>query len=273
MLGTLTSPRSGLWVWEGELELHNIIAKVADRLLSKRTTDTFTEMKLTPEAAEARQSSEPGPFESLFFANSGRIAHKWIHYLPVYDRVLARYRGTPIRMLEIGVFKGGSLELWRNYFGPSATIFGIDINPDCATMAEPPNQIRIGSQADPAFLAGVVDEMGGAPDIVLDDGSHVASHQVASFKALWPKLKPGGVYIIEDIHSSYWPRWEGGYRRSGTAIDLVKTLIDDQHGWHHGRGQRLADRTEIGAIHVHDSIAVIEKVAQPLKPGHYTTGH
>jgi cephalosporin hydroxylase len=170
------------------------------------------------------------------------------------------------------VFKGGSLNMWREYFGPKATIFGIDINPDCATYATAPNQVRIGSQADPAFLKSVVDEMG-APDIILDDGSHFASHQRASFRALWPLLKDGGLYVIEDTHTSYWPgQCEGGYRRTGTAVELAKTLIDDMHGWYHTKGSKEAARDSIRAIHIYDSLFVVEK-GKVDPPKHIMIGH
>lgn len=252
----------------------DLARRVTKKLLWKRAVarHLFDSLALSPSEAEARKSADPGPLETLFFANQGKLAHKWISYLPFYDEMLAPYRGKPIKMLEIGVFRGGSLELWRNYFGPQATIYGIDNNPECAGFADPPSQVRIGSQADPDFLRRVVDEMG-APDIVLDDGSHVASHQLASFRTLFPLLKNGGLYIIEDMHTSYWPEHEGGYGRRGTAVDLTKTLIDDMHAWHHLVGSRevFAPKEEIGRITVEDSIVALRKVAR-LRPGHYKTG-
>ena len=195
----------------------------------------------------------------LFFGHQGRIIHKWIHYLDIYQHHFAAYRNTPVKFLEIGVFKGGSLELWRNYFGLNATIFGIDIDPACATYVSPPNQVRIGSQDDANFLRSVVDEMG-APDIILDDGSHVGRHQRASFDALFPLLKDGGLYAIEDLHASYWPeRWEGGHRRKGTMIEHIKDMIDDMHAWYHRKPVTTPARDHIRAMHIYDSIVVIEK--------------
>jgi hypothetical protein len=159
----------------------------------------------------------------------------------------------------------GSLELWREYFGASATIFGIDIDPRCAALVDPPNQVRIGSQADTAFLKKVVSEMGGV-DIVLDDGSHIAQHQRASFETLFPLLNDGGLYVIEDLHTAYWPgRFQGGFRRRGTAIEYLKLMIDDLHHWYHGRRSPNKAGECIKAIHFYDSIAVIEK-RQPQPP-------
>jgi cephalosporin hydroxylase len=203
----------------------------------------------------------------LFFGHRGRVMQKWVHYLDLYDEYLDRFRGKPIRFLEIGVNRGGSLQMWREYFGPGALIYGIDVNPECAELADPPTQVRIGSQADPDFLRSVIDEMG-PPDVIIDDGSHVARHQQVSFETLFPLLAAGGIYVIEDMHTAYWRgEWEGGYKRRGTAVELVKELIDDMHGWWHRRSTRLAPKQDLVAIHVHDSITFIEKGPRE-KPRH-----
>jgi hypothetical protein len=205
--------------------------------------------------------------ESLFYNHDGRVIHKWLHYPAIYDRYFAPYRACAPTLLEIGVSLGGSLELWRKYFGVDATIFGIDTNPACLAFVDPPNQVRIGSQDDPIFLNSVLAEIG-CPDIILDDGSHIARYQLKSFEILFPQLNEGGIYIIEDLHTSYWPYgYDGGLRRKGTAIELVKSLIDDLHDWYHGQAATPQARDQIGAIHVHDSIVIIEK-SRKSEPGH-----
>jgi hypothetical protein len=193
------------------------------------------------------------PMTALFNGHEGRLVTKWAHYPDLYDRYFARFRGKSVRILELGVQFGGSLELWRRYFGPDATIFGVDIDPKCANRFDPPNQVRIGSQDDPEFLRSVVEEMG-RPDIVVDDGSHVGKHQIASFEALFPLLNDGGLYVIEDICTSYWRQWSGGLRKKGTAIELAKDLIDGIHGWFWN-----GEVPEIAGIHMHNSIVFIEK--------------
>lgn len=199
-----------------------------------------------------------GDIELLFFSHKGRLIHKWVHYLPIYERHFAPFRGKPVKILEIGVSKGGSLELWRKYFGPDAIIFGIDVDPGCATVADPPTQVRIGSQADEGFLESVIAEMG-RPDIIVDDGSHVAKHQLASFRALFPLLKDGGLYMIEDTHTAYWRPFGGGFGRKGTAIDLAKLIIDDMHAWYHDRKPVTPGKTEVEALHIYDSVIALEK--------------
>jgi Methyltransferase domain len=214
-------------------------------------------------------------FSTLFYGYDGdHLINKWNHFLPIYSRLFAPYRngmpdGRPLRFLEIGVYEGGSLDLWRRFFGESAILYGIDVDPRCAVFDGRAAQVRIGSQADPAFLRSVVAEMGGV-DIVLDDGSHVASHQRVSFETLFPLLAEDGLYVAEDLHTSYWRDYEGGYRRKGTFLEMTKAFIDDMHAWYHDRGTQGIGRG-IGAIHVYDSIVAFEKGGGE-RPFHTTIG-
>ncbi len=210
-----------------------------------------------------------GELLKLFAEHDGPIVHKWHHYLPLYDRYFSKYRNKPLKFLEIGVSKGGSLQLWRSYFGPDAAIFGIDINPDCAQFDGQAGQARIGSQDDPEFLQAVVDEMGGV-DVILDDGSHVMNHIRASYRSLFPRLSVGGLYMIEDLHTAYWQDWGGGLGASGNFFNTVSKMIDDMHGWSHGRGASEGDAGIVG-IHIHDSLVVLEK-ERVSKPVHSEIG-
>jgi Methyltransferase domain len=199
-----------------------------------------------------------------FYENTGTIVHKWRGYMQHYDQHLSRYRNLPVRILELGVFKGGSLQMWRRYFGDDAVIFGIDIDPSCKQYDDIAGKVRIGSQDDPNFLMSVVAEMGGI-DVVVDDGSHVASHQRASFKILFPVLDPNGVYICEDTHTAYWRGpYEGGYARPTNFIETAKKLIDDIHGEYHNRALSVQDANRtIKGVHFYNSMVVIEKAPQP----------
>jgi hypothetical protein len=211
-----------------------------------------------------------GRFAALFADHHGRVAHKWVHYFEIYDQLFERFTGgfklddgsrRPLRFLEIGVAQGGSLELWRAYFGPDAIIFGIDIDPRCVITDRDDLQVRIGSQADPEFLLSVVAEMGGI-DVVLDDGSHVASHQRVSFDTLFPLLSGGGLYIVEDTQTAYFLRHRGGFRRPGTIIEVAKGMVDGLHKWHFrapvGRRAKLAS-TDVVSIQFFDSVVAFEK--------------
>ncbi len=128
----------------------------------------------------------------MFESHSGRQIDKWRHYFDIYEKHFARFRGKSPRVLELGVDHGGSLQLWKRYFGHGAEIIGVDIEP-LACFTESQIETLCLNQTDPN-LAGY-----GPFDIVIDDGSHVAEHQMASFDILWPRCT--GVYLIEDCHS------------------------------------------------------------------------
>lgn len=234
-----------------------------------RSTTSF-ETSYTDALALGSDRTELG---KAFFSHEGRYLTKWTQYLAAYDEQLAPYRDgfvdedghcRPVRLLEIGVLHGGSLQLWRQYFGPNASIFGIDINPAVVAIEDPDLQVRIGSQDDAELLHRTVAEMGGV-DIVIDDGSHIAKHQRASLRVLFPLLTNGGLYAVEDLHTSYWWSFGGGYQHGEGFVEVVKQLIDDMHGWYHGRGDRLGlgAATQVPKITLYDSLVFIHKAVRP----------
>jgi hypothetical protein len=163
-------------------------------------------------------------------------------------------------MLEIGVSHGGSLQMWRRYFGRGSTIVGIDINPRVAELAGPGIEIHIGDQSDPAFLARLGEQYGPF-DIVLDDGSHQPIHQIASVEHLWPYVADGGVYIVEDLHTNYWEEYGGGLRRTDTFMAWTQARVDDMHAWHsHEDGFEVNEWTRtLAGVHEFDSVVILDK--------------
>ncbi|WP_170106763.1 class I SAM-dependent methyltransferase [Rhodovulum imhoffii] len=200
-----------------------------------------------------------GDLGRLYAEHDGPLIQKWHHYLPVYEKYLSRYRGTGFRFLEIGVSGGGSLHLWRHYFGDDATIMGIDINPDCQALDGQSGMVRIGSQDDEAFLNRVVEEMGGV-DVILDDGSHRMEHVSKSLQVLFPKLSTPGLYLVEDLHTAYWPKYGGGLDAPTNFFNIVKPLADDMHAWlHEGPAKVPGIGNAITGIHLYDSMLILEK--------------
>jgi hypothetical protein len=213
-------------------------------------------------AARPSLGETDNDLSEIFWSNTGAIVNKWHHYLPIYDHYFNRFRGRPIKMLEIGVAKGGSLKMWREYFGPQAVIFGVDIDPKCAVFDGQYASVRIGSQDDADFMRGVIAEMGGV-DIVLDDGSHVGRHIRSSLDVVFPLLSENGVYMIEDLHAAYWSDYDGATKSPHNFMKVVKQLVDDMHHWYHPRGQVIsATAGKLGALHIHDSIVVLDKATQ-----------
>ena len=219
------------------------------------------------------------PNNELFrlFSNEQNV-HKWHHYFENYERHFDRYRDRPIRMLEIGVAGGGSLRMWQKFFHPDSTIVGIDIDPSCLAHenADLGIHVRIGSQADSGFLAAVNGELGPF-DVILDDGSHHTSDQIASFGALFrTALNDGGCYIVEDTHTSYWSDWVDSLE---TFIEFSKRAVDLLHEPYVGRvGLEFWDggaealeearltylSANLSCVSFYDSIVVFDKKARSL---------
>jgi hypothetical protein len=125
-----------------------------------------------------------------------RVAHG---YLEVCEPYLAPWRDQPLTLLELGVCEGKSLRVWREYF-PHATVVGVDIDPP--TLDLPGCHFHRGDQQDTRFLEGLI-ETYGAFDLIIDDASHVGSATIHAFESLWPALQPGGLYLVEDLQTSY----------------------------------------------------------------------
>ena len=207
-------------------------------------------------------TTDPGYLHRYFLNNGENRLHKWLHYFDIYERHFARFRDRPIKMLEIGVHGGGSLRMWRDYFAPGSTIVGIDINPECKQHEGRDIDVHIGSQNDPDFLLEVADKYGEF-DILLDDGSHVNEHVITTFDTLYGRVASDGVYLVEDMHTSYWPKWGGGLRKAGTFIEHAKNRIDDLNAVHVRKGLEVGDFTRsTDSITFYDSIVVFEKRPQ-----------
>jgi cephalosporin hydroxylase len=162
-------------------------------------------------------------------------------------------------MIEIGCGHGGSLRMWKQYLGPFAQIVGVDIRPVCRKFEEQQVAVRIGDQSDPEFLSAVVDEFGPI-DIVLDDGSHRMDHIHASFRALYQRLSPNGVYMVEDLQTAYQDRYGGGLGRDGTFMETFKDLIDELHADYTDGAAEATDFTRSTvSMHVYDGLVVFER--------------
>ena len=209
--------------------------------------------------SSASANLEPGSLRKLFDEHTGSYVHKWTNYFPVYERHFAPYVGKSPLIFEIGVYKGGSLQLWKKYFGPGARIVGIDVDPTCALLEEERVSVRIGDQGDGRFLESLVREFR-APDIVIDDGSHFSRDINATFDVLYPAMKSSGIYVVEDLHTNYWAEFGGGLYQPSTFIERVKGLIDEIHaGRTRGALPATAFTSTLQSISIYESIAVFTK--------------
>ncbi|KAI1709148.1 methyltransferase domain-containing protein [Ditylenchus destructor] len=163
-------------------------------------------------------------------ANSDKSS-KVHNYTRIYPQYFEKFTRKPIKMLEIGIFKGASVKMWENYF-LNAELHFVDVNRTQILYNSTRSHYHFLDQGDSNKLKKLADEIGPF-DIVVDDGGHIQEPMISSFKVLFPYVKPGGVYVFEDIHASYWKPFGGRGDREkpeagpGTAIDFLKALIDD----------------------------------------------
>jgi hypothetical protein len=199
--------------------------------------------------------------ESYFLNNPGRMIHKWMHYFEVYERHLSRFRGAEVNLVEIGVYQGGSLQMWKHYLGERANIWGVDISPDVKQFEEDRVKIFIGDQADRGFLRALALDVPRI-DILIDDGGHTMVQQRTTMEELFPKVDANGVYICEDLHTSYWREFGGGLLDPRSFIEFSKNYIDRLHAWHSPdlKTFSVSEFTRTAqSMHYYDSILVIEK--------------
>jgi hypothetical protein len=249
--------------------------------LSRMPRRRLQRSNLSPELARETEIARDmtlfrtNDLQRLFLSNAAQDLHKWHHYFEIYDQWFSGFRKrTDLKVLEIGVLRGGSLRMWREYFDPGATIVGLDIDSGCKTHESPDRKIfvEIGDQTDTSFLGRVVEKLGPF-DIIIDDGGHTTAQQTVSFNHLHAGgLNDGGVYLVEDLHSNYWPEFQDADQ---SFVDFAKSLVDRLHEPyfdHHSELQFREGRFEqqrsvmvssfcasTRSISFYDSIIVFEK--------------
>jgi hypothetical protein len=197
-----------------------------------------------------------------------KTLHKVEHYFNYYEQYFNKYkRKHHVNVLEIGVNTGGSLDMWRNYFGPDAILYGIDINPETKQHESKNTKVIIIDQED---RDGLIHFFKDLPkfDIIIDDGGHTMQQQIKSFEALFPLLHPEGTYLVEDVQTSYWKYlYGGGLRKPHTFIEHSKLFLDYVN-IDHFREDDTVDIypplkeslvNELVGVHYHDGLIFFEK--------------
>lgn len=171
------------------------------------------------------------------------------NYAARYDELFAPWRTLPVVLFEVGVWEGGSLHSWAQYFDhPDATIAGFDVDTWRYIHSPDPRIAVITTDATTPTFAHMADVMP-APWIVIDDGSHREVDQRATFNILWPRLRPGGLYAIEDLHALYWER-ANPPGADNWLMELARDAI--------GRGVEQA-RPDMASIQFSPSLTVLRK--------------
>jgi hypothetical protein len=180
-------------------------------------------------------------------------------------------------MLEIGVQNGGSLEIWAQYFEHARVLVGCDIDEACRTLSfdDPRIQVLVGDITDSRVQAELADH---SPqfDVIIDDGSHHSRDIISAFVAMFPRLAEDGVYVIEDLHCSYYSSFGGGLFAERSALSFLKRLVDVVNAAHWGLERTPADHlqplvderltatfleslTRIASVEFYDSMCVIRQ--------------
>ena len=207
----------------------------------------------------ARAESE-NPLAAYFQSHTeGRGIWKWLHYFEVYHRHLRRFVDQEVHVVEVGIYSGGSLDMWKHYFGPKCHLYGVDIEPACKAYESTRTRVFIGDQADRRFWQGFKREIPNV-DVFIDDGGHHPEQQIVTLEEMLPHLRPGGVYVCEDVHGT-----QNGFSA------YVRGMADNLNAQ---SGPRAAQelgfsatpfQRAIHSFHFYPFVCVIERHSEPLE--------
>jgi hypothetical protein len=191
----------------------------------------------------------------------GRVIFKWTHYFDIYDRHFNKFVDRNIQVVEVGVLGGGSLEMWQHYFGDKCHATGIDIDARCKKFEDHRTTIFIGDQADREFWK-TFRESTPPVDVFIDDGGHMPEQQIVTLEEILPYLRPGGVYLCEDIHGIS-NRFAAYAQRLADHLNAasLKPGRDSK-----SRHTSLAGgfQAAVCSVHFYPFVVVIEKASAPI---------
>ncbi len=228
-----------------------------------------------------KSDSVRGLYAAYAQERGNKVSTKWDSYLEVYEDAFRPFKQQPVDLLEIGVQNGGSLEVWSRYFPRARTLTGCDINPRCAGLqyADPRVQVIVGNANEQATFQRIA-ARSPAFDLIVDDGSHRTNDVVSSFLTYFPLLKPGGIYIAEDMHCAYWEEYGGGVLNDRSSAAFFRRLMDTVNSDHFRETdggslfQAFLPRAQMNAflganpilsVAAHDSMFIVKK-ASPARP-------
>jgi hypothetical protein len=165
--------------------------------------------------------------KQIFLNHTEKMSDKWTLYINEWDRIFTPYRDLPINLFEIGIQNGGSLEIWAKYFTNAKSIIGCDIDEKCRELlfTDPRIAFYVGDANTNEIQEKVLES---APkfDIIIDDGSHRSSDVIRSFCRYYPYLEYDGIYVVEDLHTSYWEDFEGSIFSPESSMSFLKHIAD-----------------------------------------------
>jgi SAM-dependent methyltransferase len=219
------------------------------------------ESRLDPRASQLL--TQTNPLLKYFSEHKeGRGIWKFNHYFESYERHFARFRGQEVHILEIGIYSGGSLEMWQNYFGPRCKVYGVDIEARCKAYGTESVRVFIGDQADRSFWKRFKEEVP-VLDIVIDDGGHMPEQQIVSLEELLPQLRPGGVYLCEDVCLAFneFAAYVSGLAQDLNSAQFESNLADNERC---SVTKTTPLQSAVGGIHLYPYLTVVERTPAPV---------
>jgi hypothetical protein len=212
---------------------------------------------------DRNEPKDSNPLQDFFDARQeGRGIWKWLHYFDIYHRHFQKFVGRKVHVVEIGIYSGGSLDMWKNYFGEKCHLYGIDIARGCKQYEDSQTKIFIGDQGDRKFWQEFKQQVPHI-DILIDDGGHQTEQQIVTLEEMLPHIRPGGVYLCEDVTGD-----TNGFSAyiNGLAMNLNGAVPGTWKKSPNGetKAQRTPFQQEIESIHLYPFVSVIEKLRTPV---------
>lgn len=180
--------------------------------------------------------------QTLYAEHSGKLSDKWFSNLSTYENIFSGMRENPVRILEIGVQNGGSLEIWAKYFSNATVIVGCDINEKCRELVFEDSRISlVVGDATTESVKDQIEAICGEFDIIIDDGSHMSGDIIRTFGSYFPILAKDGIFIAEDLHCSYWEQFEGGIENPSSSLSFFRRMTDYVNREHWGMEVPIED--------------------------------
>jgi len=221
--------------------------------------ESWPSLEYTP-SPEVPNEESINPLKDYFESHtSGHGIWKWNHYFDIYHRYFRKFIGKKVSILEIGIYSGGSLDMWRNYFGAGCEVYGVDVQEACKAYEGDGKRIFIGDQANREFWRQIRQQVPSL-DILIDDGGHRPEQQIVTLEETLPYLRPGGIYMCEDIHRIHnnFSAYIGGLINHFNSTKVKMPAADLN-------SVPTAFQRDIHAIHSYPFAIVIERSTSPVQ--------
>jgi len=242
---------------------YSVDLKLKDILKQHINTDIFK--------FKNKNSTNPFIKHACNIKFKNNIMTKWNHYFEIYDIFFEKFYNKDITLMEFGVANGGSIDMWKTVFGKNSKIIGVDINPICKVIENENIDIFIGDQEDRNFLKSMMNSIDKV-DLIVEDGGHESNQRINTFEIVFPYLNNNGIFLIEDLHTSYFKSFGGGFKKKGSFIEFIKALIDNfifkknKNFKQLGHDNNMINEIQldkyqamIKSIHLFDSVITFEK--------------